>query len=165
MDNIKPVLQHDDIKTTAALAKEIYTEHYSPIIGIAQVEYMLNKFQSEESILSQIENNTLYYLIYNENIPIGYFAVELNNPDGKIFLSKLYIRKEARGFGLSKQALQLIKQLSKDNNLTHLWLHVNKNNPSINIYKSLGFKITDAVKNHIGNGFYMDDYIMELELI
>ena len=35
----------------SALAGEIWREHYTPIIGAEQVEYMLAKFQTAERIL------------------------------------------------------------------------------------------------------------------
>ena len=46
------------IAAVAALARETWTRHYVPIIGVAQVEYMLEKFQSEEAIARQIASAT-----------------------------------------------------------------------------------------------------------
>lgn len=158
------ITSENDIKIIAALAREIYTEHYTPIIGIKQVNYMLDKFQNEKAIKEQIENGTIYNIIYKDETPCGYFAVDINEPKGKVFLSKLYIKKAARGSGLARKALSIIKDMAKENGLSAVWLHVNKHNPSIEAYKSLGFIITEAVKNSIGGGFYMDDYIMELAL-
>lgn len=43
-------------------------------------------------------------------------------------------------------------------------LNVNRNNPSIGFYHHLGLRILRQGDFHIGNGFYMNDYIMGLEL-
>ena len=53
----------EQIAAVAALAREIWMQHYIPIIGAAQVEYMLAKFQSAEAIARQIaEEGYEYYL-------------------------------------------------------------------------------------------------------
>jgi GNAT superfamily N-acetyltransferase len=43
-------------------------------------------------------------------------------------------------------------------------LNVNRNNPSIGFYHHLGLHILRQGDFHIGNGFYMNDYIMGLEV-
>ena len=53
---ITPVQNYYQIETVVELAKEIWTEHYVPIIGIEQVEYMLAKSQSFDAISNQIAN-------------------------------------------------------------------------------------------------------------
>ncbi len=164
MNRIVRAYSEEDIKTVASLAKEIYTEHYVPITGPEQVEYMLDKFQSEKAVKEQIENGTVYNIIYRNETPCGYFAVDINKPKGKMFLSKLYIRKDARGLGLARTAFGIMKNMAEENGLSAIWLHVNKRNPSVEIYKAMGFEITEAVKDSIGGGFYMDDYIMEAGL-
>ena len=47
------------VDVVVEIAAEIWTEHFTPIIGSEQVEYMLNKFQSSQAITRQIEGNTL----------------------------------------------------------------------------------------------------------
>ena len=43
-----------------------------------------------------------------------------------------------------------------------MYLTVNKHNDlGIRAYKAKGFETIDAVETDIGNGFIMDDYIME----
>jgi len=41
-------------------------------------------------------------------------------------------------------------------------LTVNKNNTdAIAAYKKIGFRMSDLIKIDIGNGFFMDDFVME----
>jgi len=42
------------------LAREIWTDHYVPIIGQAQVDYMLDTFQREEAIAAQLAGGYEY---------------------------------------------------------------------------------------------------------
>ncbi|MCP4133846.1 MAG: GNAT family N-acetyltransferase [bacterium] len=142
------------------LANEIWREHYTPIIGKAQVDYMLDKFQSIESMINQVENeNYIYYLIYNKNY-FGYMAIQPR--ENEVFLSKIYILKSERGSGHSKRALQFIENYCVENNIKKISLTVNINNTnSIKVYEKIGFKNTGPVVQDIGSGFVMDDYQME----
>jgi diamine N-acetyltransferase len=71
MVNFKLVEDVKEIEKVASLAREIWTEHYTPIIGQEQVEYMLENFQSAGAIKEQIQTGVLYYLLSNLN-RIGY---------------------------------------------------------------------------------------------
>ena len=145
-----------------SLAYSIWREHYTPIIGRRQVEYMLDKFQSKEAILNQIEKEGyLYYLLEDKNNNlVGYIGVIPK--DKELFLSKLYINVENRRKGYGRCALDFIEIMAKDRNLPKITLTVNKNNiDSIEAYGKLGFIITDSIVTDIDGGFVMDDYKME----
>ena len=62
MINIVEVKNLKDIKETAMLAHSIWNEHYIPIIGKEQVDYMLAT-QSEQAIKEQIDEGYRYFLI------------------------------------------------------------------------------------------------------
>ena len=70
---IEAVTGYDQVETIEGLADEIWNEHFTRIIGKAQVDYMLDKFQSKEAITEQINNGFLYFLIINKDLNI-FFA-------------------------------------------------------------------------------------------
>jgi len=158
------VLTEEQIEIVESLAKEIWTEHYVPIIGKEQVDYMLDRFQSKQSISDQIRSGFLYFLIKEDNQFIGYIGVQ---PKGdELFLSKIYIRSSERGKGLGKKAVQFIERVGKEKGLRKIALTVNKNNSdAIKAYEKLGFKNLGPVIQEIGGGFIMDDYRMEKTLL
>ncbi|HOJ79529.1 MAG TPA: GNAT family N-acetyltransferase [Clostridiales bacterium] len=150
----------------AELAREIWTEHYTPLIGPGQVSYMLSKFQSAGSILNDIAaNGYRYFIVYDGSKPAGYFAVK-PEPDKKaLFLSKFYLEKSCRGRGISRIMLDRIMRIARESGLGYIWLTVNKyNETSIKIYQRLGFRIVEDIVTDIGNGFVMDDYKMRLDM-
>jgi ribosomal protein S18 acetylase RimI-like enzyme len=150
--------QHVEI--VAELAKEIWTEHYTPIIGKDQVEYMLARFQSTQAIAEQIADGFLYFLIREGDLFIGYLSVLPK--EGELFLSKIYVLSSYRGKGHGRKAVRFIEELAKERGLKKIVLTVNKNNrSSIKAYEAFGFTIVGAVVQDIGNGFVMDDYRME----
>ena len=151
------------IDIVESLAKEIWTEHYTPIIGKPQVDYMLEHFQSKEAIAQQIEREGfLYYLLRKDDSYIGYVGVVFKKDRDELLLSKLYVKSGERRKGYAKKALQFLEDLAKQMNLKKITLTVNKNNTdSIKAYLKLGFKNTGSVVTDIGAGFVMDDYRME----
>lgn len=152
-----------DIKQTAFIAAEIWHEHFTPIIGEQQVNYMLDKFQSEHAISEQIQQGYTYFALMNDNQQIGYTGIKTQQDC--LFLSKLYIKKDFRGCGYSKVMLDQIEKEAKQNNKSIIRLTCNKNNAnSLAVYKKLGFQIVRQEKTDIGNGFYMDDFILEKQL-
>jgi len=159
------VKTEEELKKTALLAAEIWREYYPQILGDAQVEYMVNTYQSFEAMAKVASSGCMYFIIRYGDADAGYMAVEPNNPDGKLFLSKLYLKSEMRGKKISYAAWEKIKEIAKEYGIKKVWLTVNKSNaPSIAVYEKLGFKMVDSVVNPIGNGFVMDDYVMEREI-
>jgi len=158
------VKSEEEIKVTAELASEIWAEHYTDIIGAAQVGYMIGKFQSEDAIAEQIQNQGyLYYLIKENNKAIGYYSIIPQ--DDELFLSKLYVHKTLRGKGIARKAVNFIKAFALERGYEKITLTVNKKNIGpIAAYEKLGFVNTGPIVQDIGGGFVMDDYKMELKL-
>ncbi|RKE94759.1 GNAT family N-acetyltransferase [Ichthyenterobacterium magnum] len=149
-----------DFKTIAKLAHTIWHHHYEPIIGINQVEYMLDKFQSIEAIKSQINDGYEYYLVNYNSTSVGYISIKKD--DDALFLSKIYVLSDYRGKKIGKTAMQFISDRAKNLNCNTIRLTVNKyNTNSIKAYERLGFKTIEALVIDIGNGYIMDDYKME----
>lgn len=158
-----PVNSPEQIGRIASLAEEIWSEHYASILEEAQIRYMLDNFQSPGAIAAQIaEKGYRYYLLTQAGVPAGY--VGMQPEEGKLFLSKLYLRREARGQGLSRRITAFLEGFAAAGGLSAVWLTVNRQNPSVEIYKKLGFAVIQEQVADIGGGYVMDDYIMEKAL-
>lgn len=156
------VTKRSDIAALVSLAHEIWPEHYTPIIGEQQVEYMLQNLHSEKVLLEQIQHeNFFYYLIKLGDESIGYLAFQIREQD--IFLSKLYLKRQCRGAGIGRKALEFIKQQTIDQGQNIISLRVNKDNhKTIAAYYQLGFKKVGEDCADIGASYVMDDLIMQL---
>ena len=165
MDGLRviPVSNMELVYSVTAVAEEIWRDHYTPIIGKKQVEYMLEKFLSPEALVEQINSGYQYYLFSFEYTFAGFAAVHKEN--GSLFLSKLYVDKEFRGKGIASYMFQQFVAMCKKNNLDKIWLTCNRNNTeSLKVYKHWGFETVREEVADIGNGFVMDDYIMEYKI-
>ncbi len=152
----------EGISKMSHMATEIVREHFDPIIGKAQNDYMISLFQTEESISTQLQNGYRYFFIEDNDKTIGFTAFYPR--DNAMYLSKFYLYKEERGKGYSRKMLEFIIRESKLLNLNGIELNVNKENDACLAYEHLGFQIIRAEKNDIGNGFIMDDYVYRLDI-
>lgn len=154
-------VEQADVPVLAALADEIWHQHFTPIIGAKQVDYMLDWFQDEEAMTRQLQEGMIYHMAYAGGEPIGYCGCKLE--EDRLFLSKLYVKKAFRGRGIGRMLFN--RACSFGAGKRAVYLTVNKHNDdTIAIYKKMGFLVIDSVVSDIGNGFVMDDYIMELPL-
>lgn len=159
---ITDVTTPKEITKVVELAEQIWKEHYTPIIGTAQVDYMLDQYQSAEAIKYQIETEGYrYFLLSDGPNPIGYASVQIRG--SHLFVSKIYLLDSLRGKGFGRRAIAFMEDLARGMGLDALELTVNKYNPSIAAYEKMGFEKVDDVVVDIGNGFVMDDYVMLLK--
>lgn len=158
MNTIQKVETAAQIRHVADLARDIWTEHYEPIVGLPQVEYMLGRFQSEDAITRQIADESYeYYLAPGA----GYLGIVPEPENNRLFLSKIYVRKNQRGTGLGKQFIQLAVERAKAFALPEIWLTVNiHNTATIAFYEHHGFRKAKALATDIGSGYLMDDWHM-----
>ena len=162
--NLKKVVKDRDILEASGIAHTTWREHYASILSPGQIEYMLQELQSPDAIAKAINEGYEYYLIRRLGVSAGYLSIKPNDPQGKMFLSKIYLLAEYRGKGLASDVVAQLSEMCKKLRLQAIWLTVNKNNPSIGPYKKLGFETVDEAVTDIGGGYVMDDYIMEKQI-
>lgn len=152
------------INDLAALAAEIWKEHYDPIVGAGQNDYMIEKFQSASAIKEQLEENVSYCLICtDDNEQAGFIAFYPRETE--LYLSKFYLHKTKRGQGMARQMMNYVINEARKINASSVTLNVNKGNElAIAVYEKLGFRKIRSEKIDIGSGWYMDDYVYEYKL-
>lgn len=150
-----------EIETLAALADEIWHEFFPGIISDAQVDYMVEKFQSAPAMRQQIAEGYRYYLVYTGAELIGYTGV---HPEEELlFLSKLYLKKQHRGHGYGRKMIEFVAGLARELGKSGVYLTVNRyNENTIAVYHATGFETVRTQVADIGNGYVMDDYVMQL---
>lgn len=154
-----------DIEPIRELAEKSWRAGYASILSAQQIDYMLAEMYSVAAITLQFNNpNYHYYLINDEEKPVGFLGFENQYETSTTKLHRLYLIPESKGKGIGKAALIFLKETVGVSGDTKIILNVNKNNPAKSIYEYQGFRVYDEVVNDIGNGFVMDDYLMEYTL-
>lgn len=164
MLEIKLCESEEQLITLAKLAEKIWNNYFLGIITQEQIDYMVAMNQSYPAIKKAInEQHYRYYLAYEDGVMVGYMGVKPE--DDRLFLSKLYMDAPVRGKRYASRLFDEAVKLCTELNLKAIYLTCNKHNDhSLAVYRKKGFKVIDEVETDIGQGFIMDDYIMELAL-
>jgi len=153
----------DDIEIIRNLALEIWPRTYSEIFAPQQVIYMLNFWFSEASILKQMRDGHRFSIIYASGKPIGFASYSEVRP--YIFkLHKIYILPTYQGLGAGTFVMEYIIVVIKQLKASSLLLNVNQHSPAKAFYEHLGFTIARTERTEVGNGFYLNEFVMELLL-
>ena len=147
-----------DISVIADLAYTIWNEYYPSIITQDQVNYMLNKMYSAEALKTQMQEGQEFYLIHAGSIPVGFLSVSsLNKTDW--MLHKFYVHSQQRKKGIGSIIFNLL--IETLNHPETVRLTVNRHNyQSINFYFKNGFTIERVADFDIGDGYFMNDFVM-----
>ena len=156
----------EEVDTIARLAGEIWRACYPEILTSAQIEYMLARMYSLDTLREEILSGGIRYeLLRIGNDPAGFASYGPTGQDGTFKLHKLYILPKWHGTGLGSALLRHCEQAAKDCGARKLILNVNKRNVrAIKAYDRNGYRTVRAETNDIGGGFVMDDYVMSKEV-
>ncbi|MBF0170289.1 MAG: GNAT family N-acetyltransferase [Nitrospinae bacterium] len=159
----------DEIPELAAVAKRIWDDYFPPLIGQAQVDYMVERFQSAGAIADQRAEGVRYVWIdalYEVgSAPMGYLAYRHEPAAGALFVSKFYLEPRARRKGVGWGAQRRLEEEAARLGARSLRLTVNRENQgAVAAYKNWGYVIVKEQVVDIGGGFVMDDYVMEKKL-
>ena len=148
------------------LAYTIWPSTYGDILSNSQLDFMLDTFYSTANLERQMNNGQIFELLLEDTNVIGFVAYELNcnfenlnQPLTKIH--KIYLLPETQGKGFGKFMINEIVKIAKSNNQKGIYLNVNKYNSAKFFYEKVGFTIVKEEVIDIGNGYVMDDYVME----
>lgn len=153
----------NDFQRIAALAEKIWHHTYDTLIGTAQVDYMLNKFQSAEVLEKDVNENGYEYLMALQNDTlVGFCGIHPENSE-TVFLSKVYVDPLYQHQGIAKKMIGHFAAKYAATGVKKIWLTVNKGNRNaILAYERLGFHKFGELVTDIGSGYVMDDDLMEI---
>ena len=140
---------------------------YGHILTQAQTDYMLEWMYGIDSLKEQVEEKGIIFMMIQndgatENEFAGFTAYEFDYEGRpKTRIHKLYVLPEMHGQGFGKQMLDFIASEAVAHQNTGLHLNVNRFNKAISFYQKYGFEITGEEDIDIGQGYLMEDYIME----
>ena len=149
----------NDFTTIAELANSIWLQHYVPIIGEEQVNYMLSTIYSKNSLTEQTQaKKHVFYLIQEVDNTIGFVSISAENKTD-YWIHKFYVLQNNQNKGIGSFVFnEVLKQMNQPKTIR---LTVNRQNfKSINFYFKLGFKIEKVADFDIGSGYFMNDFVM-----
>ncbi len=152
-----------DIPMIRELTFAIWPQTYEGLLSPDQLEYMLDMMYSPASLEKQMAEGAEFVIVYDDQLPVGFASYQEIKP-GIYKLHKLYILKTQQGKGTGRLTLEHIIREIKPRGASSLQLQVKRDNPAQHFYSKLGFEIIEEADFDIGNGYQMNDYIMEKKL-
>jgi diamine N-acetyltransferase len=156
----------EDIIVIQKLAEIIWPTAYYEIITKEQLRYMLDLIYNKDALTKQIQSGHQFIIAIDDGVEIGFASYsQKNKGDTNIFrLHKIYVLPNQPVKGIGSFLLDAVILDSKKNGANSLELNVNKYNSAIQFYKKKEFTIIKEEVIDIGNGYIMDDYVMEKKL-
>ena len=147
------------------LAYTIWPSTYGKILSEEQLDFMLDKFYNLNYLENQLVNEKHVFLLIEENNTyLGFCAYELNcESSNKTKLHKIYVLPETQGKGIGKMVLNTVEKIASEANNAALFLNVNRHNKAQDFYKKQGYSVIKIIDLEIGNGYLMEDFVMEKE--
>ncbi|WP_313804004.1 GNAT family N-acetyltransferase [Flavobacterium sp.] len=158
-------VKKEELHIVRDLACKIWPVAYGQILSEAQLDYMLENFYAIDSLEMQLASDHVFLLAEENNVFYGFASYEVNcNNSGKTKLHKIYVLPETQGKGLGKLFLNEVETAAKKAGNSCLYLNVNRYNIAQEFYKRLGFSVVHEEDIDIGNGYLMEDYVMEKKI-
>jgi diamine N-acetyltransferase len=149
------------------LAQKTWYETYQELLSQPQMDYMFDMMYSEESLTKQIsEKGHTFFIAYESDKPLGFVSVEKQNED-LFHLHKLYVLPAGQRKGVGKTLIHKVFEYAREHANSETFaveLNMNRDNKALHFYKKMGMYIHNQGDFHIGNGYYMNDYILRIDL-
>lgn len=151
-----------DIKSIQKIAAETWAITYQHLPN-GQLDYMLKWMYSDESLKNQMNQGHQFFIADLNGEIIGFSSVS-KEEDSIFKLNKLYVLPNSQKCGAGRKLLETVLIYAEVNKATEIQLQVNRFNNACEFYKKFGFEILFEADFEIGNGFFMNDYVMSLKL-
>lgn len=150
-----------DIPLIRDLCFRVWPQTYSSLLTQEQIDYMLDLMYSEPALKEQMETGHRFLILSEKDSPIGFASYsEIEPKTWK--LHKLYVLPSYQGKGGGRELIHFVMNDVRKEGGVALQLNVNRNNKAKDFYEKLGFYILRSEDIDIGNGYFMNDYIMEI---
>ncbi|WP_298063916.1 GNAT family N-acetyltransferase [uncultured Rikenella sp.] len=157
----------EDIEAIQSVAEIAFPATYAEILSPGQQAYMMEWMYSETSLRRQmLDEGHIYYIARAESsVPVGYVSIQRQGSD-LFHLQKIYVLPEWQGKQIGRrlfeQAIRAVKELHPAPCTVEL--NVNRSNPARGFYERIGMRVVREGDFPIGGGYYMNDYIMGIEV-
>lgn len=156
----------DALQIVRDIAADIWPKTFSNILSREQIVYMMEMMYAPAVMEKELADGYRFEIIRVDDIPAGYmvWSAYPAHP-GTAKLHKLYLLQEYHRQGIGSAMLTHVAARAEAAGFSRLRLNVNKNNEAAKrSYLRNGFSTVESVKIDIGNGFFMDDFVMEKAL-
>ncbi len=154
------------IPVIQAISDNVWPKTFAEILSPEQIRYMMDMMYSTESLRQQMNELNHHYLLVKEGEEfLGYLSYE-HNYKGKSWtkVHKIYVLPSTQGKGVGRFFINKVTEIARSAGDKELSLNVNRYNKAVGFYEKVGFRAIGSEDIDIGNGYLMEDYIMNKAL-
>ncbi len=150
-----------DTHTIRILAHAVWPGTYGNILSEPQLQYMLDLFYSERSLVEQMRAHHTFFIAEINSEPVGFASFSHDHTSHAYKIHKLYVHPMMQGKGIGRKLIDRVIEAVRRENGSVLRLNVNRYNNARSFYERMGFNVVGDEDIAIGEGYFMNDYIME----
>ncbi len=156
-----------DVLIIEKIARDTWPNTFANILSEEQIEYMLNWMYNPSLLAKQMNEGHLFFGAKTKDKWLGFIGMEVVSQKDKVQqlkIHKLYVLPDNQSKGIGFLLMQKAIEVAKNQNVFSITLNVNRFNKALDFYLRLGMTIEKEENIDIGNGFWMEDYVLRLDL-
>ncbi|MEM9260913.1 MAG: GNAT family N-acetyltransferase [Bacteroidota bacterium] len=173
-----------DYETIRNIAHATWPDTFGNILSGEQIDYMLRLMYSIEELAKQVAQGVVFKMLVeaqwgNQNgkpnppylqgettrfKAVGYVGFQQDYLPNTTKIHKLYLLPSTQGKGYGKALINEVAMIARNAGQQKLRLDVNYQNKAIGFYEHLGFVKLERCNTDIGQGYLMEDWVMEMDL-
>lgn len=155
----------DRLRTDPQSGDEVFPATYREIITSSQMDYMMKWMYAPEVLRREMRTGVAWFIASSDGEPCGYLSVQ-QEAEELFHLQKIYVLPRFQGLGvgefLFRHAVEYVRSVHPAP--CRMELNVNRSNRAVRFYEKMGMRKLREGDFPIGDGYYMNDYIMGLEI-
>lgn len=164
MEEIRQITP-EQLPVVREIVYRTWPDTYGQILEAAQVAYMLDKYHSIEYLSGSMRKGHLFYVFYDGPIALGFISLFPGAEPGSVKLSKLYVLPQSQGKRVGKKLFEKAEEVTLELGMNRIFLNVNRFNKALGFYQAMGMNIVREEDIDIGNGYFMEDFVLEKLLV
>ncbi len=160
------LLCREELHLVRQVADEVWPLTFREILSEEQIVYMMEMMYASEVMEREYAEGIRFNGVFDGERAVGYYIWGACKEEaGVAKLHKCYLLTEYQGKGIGSRMLTEAKEQAAKAGFSILRLNVNRHNEkAMRAYFRNGFKAVEMVDKPIGNGFFMNDFVMEAML-
>ena len=161
------LLSKAELPLVRQVADIVWPITFRTILSEEQVAYMMEMMYAPAVMEREYDEGIQFRGVFDGERAVGYLIMgPCDAKPATMKLHKCYLLPAYQGRGIGSRMLQTAISLAREAGYNFLRLNVNRHNDkAIRAYLRNGFSTVETVDNPIGNGFFMNDFVMEIQLV
>lgn len=164
MEEIR-IISAEELPLIKEIVYSTWPDTYGEILSQAQIQYMLDTFHNLPYLERSMREGHAFHVLFEDDRPLGFIGVHPGAQPHSLKLNKLYVLPGSQGKSIGRKLFEKAEEITLEHGLNRIFLNVNRFNKAVSFYKAMGMTVEKEEDVDIGNGYLMEDFVMEKILV